>query len=115
MTTALNAIVVDCADPERVSAFWAEALGWKVRRDQDGDLCLSASGDPSRRQDPPAAPASRQRRLSIALLTRSIESSRRTWKLRSRRRPSMYSAIARRTTSTTGNPSTSATVSSAWA
>jgi hypothetical protein len=44
----LNAIVVDCADPECVAAFWAEALGWKAQRDQDGDLCLSASGDPSR-------------------------------------------------------------------
>jgi hypothetical protein len=43
----VKGIVVDCADPERISAFWAEALGWTAWRDQDGDLCLSASGDPS--------------------------------------------------------------------
>jgi hypothetical protein len=48
VASVLTSIVVDCADPERVSAFWAEALGWTAWRDQDGDLGLSASGDPSR-------------------------------------------------------------------
>ncbi len=48
MPSVLNSIVVDCADPERVAAFWSEALGWASWHDQDGDLCLSASGDPSR-------------------------------------------------------------------
>jgi hypothetical protein len=38
VTGVVHAIVVDCADPERVSAFWAEALGWNAWRDQDGVL-----------------------------------------------------------------------------
>jgi predicted enzyme related to lactoylglutathione lyase len=46
VASVVNAIVVDCADPERVARFWAETLGWRLERDGDGDLCLSASGDP---------------------------------------------------------------------
>jgi catechol 2,3-dioxygenase-like lactoylglutathione lyase family enzyme len=48
VASVVKAIVVDCADPERIAAFWAETLGWTPQRDQDGDLFVSASGDLSR-------------------------------------------------------------------
>lgn len=30
--TVIHGVVVDCADPERVSAFWQAVLGWEYRR-----------------------------------------------------------------------------------
>lgn len=39
MGVRLSEIVVDCADPERVSRFWSAVLGWPVRRfDEDGEV-----------------------------------------------------------------------------
>lgn len=31
MTSTLSSLCVDCADPARVAAFWAAALGWPVK------------------------------------------------------------------------------------
>ena len=37
MTLRLRVVAVDCADPERLAAFWCAALGYEVRdRDDDG-------------------------------------------------------------------------------
>jgi predicted enzyme related to lactoylglutathione lyase len=47
MASVLNEIVLDCADPDRVAAFWAQALGWEPQR-QRGFVWMSASGDPAR-------------------------------------------------------------------
>jgi predicted enzyme related to lactoylglutathione lyase len=46
MASAIRELVVDCADPERVAAFWADVLGWQPQREQDY-LWMSASGDPA--------------------------------------------------------------------
>jgi uncharacterized protein (TIGR03086 family) len=46
MGSLLNEIVVDCADPDRVAAFWAAVLGWEPRREA-GYVWMSASGDPA--------------------------------------------------------------------
>jgi predicted enzyme related to lactoylglutathione lyase len=45
MTSVINEICVDCADPERVAAFWAAALHWEPQRKEDY-LWMSASGNP---------------------------------------------------------------------
>ena|SRR5690348_6529266 len=45
MSSVINEIVVDCAEPERVAAFWAEALGWEPQRERDY-VWMSASGTP---------------------------------------------------------------------
>jgi predicted enzyme related to lactoylglutathione lyase len=46
VASVLTEIVVDCSDPERVAAFWAEVLGWQPRRETEY-LWMSASGDPA--------------------------------------------------------------------
>jgi predicted enzyme related to lactoylglutathione lyase len=45
MTSVINEIVVDCADPERVAEFWGAALGWDVQREGEY-FWMSASGEP---------------------------------------------------------------------
>ena len=45
MSSVLSEIVIDCADPERVAAFWAAALGWEPQRGS-GFVWMSASGQP---------------------------------------------------------------------
>jgi predicted enzyme related to lactoylglutathione lyase len=45
MTSVINEIVIDCADPERVAAFWAAALEWEPQRERDY-VWMSASGQP---------------------------------------------------------------------
>ena len=45
MGAVLREIVIDCNDAERVAAFWAEVLGWKVQRSDDF-LWMSESGAP---------------------------------------------------------------------
>jgi predicted enzyme related to lactoylglutathione lyase len=45
MGSVINEIVIDCADPERVAAFWGEALGWEPQREAEL-MWMSASGDP---------------------------------------------------------------------
>ncbi len=45
MGSAIVEINIDCADPERVAAFWGEVLGWPVQ--QKGELrWMSATGRP---------------------------------------------------------------------
>jgi hypothetical protein len=34
--TVIHGIVVDCADPETLSAFWQAVLGWDYRRQGEG-------------------------------------------------------------------------------
>ncbi|SRR5258708_17972293 len=48
MTSVINEIVVDCAAPHRVAAFWAAALDWEPKRERDY-VWMSASGDPADR------------------------------------------------------------------
>jgi len=40
----LREIIVECAQPRSVAAFWAEALGWTTREYPGGVLWMSASG-----------------------------------------------------------------------
>lgn len=40
----ISEIVIDCADPERVAAFWGHVLGWRPQPDSDGYVWMSASG-----------------------------------------------------------------------
>ena len=47
MACKLTEIIVDCQDRELVASFWAEVLGWPLRRDDDGDCWLSSTGDQS--------------------------------------------------------------------
>lgn len=44
MAAVISEIVIDCADPERVAAFWAQVLGWRAQPDSDGYFWMSASG-----------------------------------------------------------------------
>jgi hypothetical protein len=44
VTVRLEAIVVDAEDPERIGRWWAVALGWDGRVDEDGDFCVAPSG-----------------------------------------------------------------------
>ena len=37
MASTIWATTFDCADPERLAAFWAQVLGWDVDRDEDDD------------------------------------------------------------------------------
>lgn len=41
MTTRIDAITFDAADPERLALFWAEALGYE-RRDSSGNFLILA-------------------------------------------------------------------------
>jgi catechol 2,3-dioxygenase-like lactoylglutathione lyase family enzyme len=40
MATILGCITFDCADPRRISAFWAAALGYTTAEDTDGWITL---------------------------------------------------------------------------
>lgn len=44
MPVSVSEIVIDCADAERVAAFWAEVLGWCSQREPEGYFWMSASG-----------------------------------------------------------------------
>ena len=46
MTSVLHEIVIDCADAERVAAFWGEVLGWDVQSEGDYKW-MSESGEPA--------------------------------------------------------------------
>ena len=63
MACRITELVLDCRDPERLAAFWCEALGWKVLDREPGaveigpeggdggpqpTLVLSASDEPKR-------------------------------------------------------------------
>ena len=45
MTSVISEICVDCADPERVAAFWGATLGWELQREEDY-VWMSATGKP---------------------------------------------------------------------
>ena len=45
MAAVISEIVFDCADPERVAAFWGQVLGWRPQVDPEGYAWMSASGD----------------------------------------------------------------------
>lgn len=44
MTSTLTEVLIDCADAERLAAFWCEVLGWQVVDRDDGDVEIG-SGD----------------------------------------------------------------------
>jgi predicted enzyme related to lactoylglutathione lyase len=46
MGCTITETVIDCADVERVGAFWSAALGWEIQREDDY-LWMSASGQPA--------------------------------------------------------------------
>lgn len=44
MAVKLGTVVIDCADPERLAAFWCDVLGWhEVDRDDDGAIEIGPS------------------------------------------------------------------------
>ena len=45
MTSVVREIVIDCLDPEKVAAFWSEALDWKAQQ-KDDYWWMSETGDP---------------------------------------------------------------------
>ena len=49
MAAVISEIVFDCADPERVAAFWGQVLGWRPQPDSEGYVWMSASGDEDER------------------------------------------------------------------
>ena len=49
VAAVISEIVFDCADPERVAAFWGEVLGWRPQIDSEGYVWMSASGDEDER------------------------------------------------------------------
>lgn len=46
MPSVINEIVIDCAVPERVAAFWSEVLDWEPQREREY-VWMSASGSPA--------------------------------------------------------------------
>ena len=49
MASTIDTLTVDCADPGVVARFWAEALGWRIADDGDGDIEIA---DPTGRDRP---------------------------------------------------------------
>ncbi len=45
MSSVITEIVIDCADVDRVAAFWSAVLGWEVKSEDDYRW-MSASGEP---------------------------------------------------------------------
>ncbi len=45
--TIVHGVVFDCADPEKLSTFWKEALGWEHRtfKPEDGWISLTPASD----------------------------------------------------------------------
>jgi predicted enzyme related to lactoylglutathione lyase len=47
MGLRIETVTIDAVDPDRVAAFWADALGWGTRTDDDGDIWVEpADGQP---------------------------------------------------------------------
>ncbi len=40
MALRFEALTVDCRDPERMSRWWGELLGWRAEADDDGDWAV---------------------------------------------------------------------------
>jgi predicted enzyme related to lactoylglutathione lyase len=49
VTSAIDTLTVDCADPGVVARFWAEALGWQIADEGDGEFEIV---DPAGRDRP---------------------------------------------------------------
>ena len=49
MISAIDTLTVDCADPGVVGRFWAEALGWQVVDEDNGEIEIA---DPAGRDRP---------------------------------------------------------------
>lgn len=47
MTLRIDTITVDCHDERQQARFWADALGWEIVFDSDGDLFITPPSDPS--------------------------------------------------------------------
>ena len=47
MGCRLTEIIVDCQEPRLVAEFWSAVLGWPLREDDDGDVWLSSTGEPT--------------------------------------------------------------------
>jgi predicted enzyme related to lactoylglutathione lyase len=46
MTSVLDTLTFDCADPVRLADFWAASLGWEVGDVDDEDAFVSPAGTP---------------------------------------------------------------------
>ncbi|WP_369142227.1 VOC family protein [Streptomyces sp. R44] len=45
MASRISELVLDCADPERLAAFWSEVLGYvEVGREEDGSIEIGPAG-----------------------------------------------------------------------
>ena len=44
MTSTLTEILIDCADAERLAAFWCDVLGWKILDRDEGDIEIGVPG-----------------------------------------------------------------------
>jgi hypothetical protein len=44
VTVRLQSIAIDSTDPRRIGRWWADALGWEGRVDEEGDFCVSPPG-----------------------------------------------------------------------
>jgi predicted enzyme related to lactoylglutathione lyase len=44
MTSVLDTVTFDCADPGRVAEFWAASLGWEVEEEDDEGVSVKARG-----------------------------------------------------------------------
>lgn len=42
MTLHIETCTVDAIDPEALAGFWSKALGWRARRDSDGDVWVES-------------------------------------------------------------------------
>ena len=42
MSLRIQCITVDAADPDRIAAFWAQALGWRRTYDDDHEIAIEA-------------------------------------------------------------------------
>ena len=45
MAVKLTEFVIDCADPERLAAFWCAVLGWEVIDRDEGSVEIATPGD----------------------------------------------------------------------
>jgi len=48
MANRITTVVVDCADPDRLSAFYGAVLGWEVVGTEDGDVEIGPPGQPEK-------------------------------------------------------------------
>ncbi len=56
MTLRIEAVTIDATEPSALAGFWAEALGWRVRADADGDIWVEPPAVGSGRGGPGPTP-----------------------------------------------------------